>query len=308
MALYLGSKKIAGGSGGDTLPIGSVVEWYGIFAPVGWLLLNGQAVSRIEYSELFKLYGTAYGSGDGSTTFNLPNKSGRVGVGLDTNDNDFNEIGKTGGKKTHTLTINEMPLHTHDIYDGSRDADKPSFAGFYGANGKAARFKPSYTNLTDDLDAILKNKSTGGSQPHNNLQPYIIVNYIVKAKNIVSSENATKAFVESGSNENGNWIKFSDGTAVCKKTGNIITNINVNTTTRYRSSTINIGQLPLDLISVDYYETNGYAEYTTDGEMAWSQINAIATNENFANIIMLSDKQSNNRKIFYSSIVIGKWK
>ena len=98
---------------GDTLPIGSVVEWFSNTIPTNWLSCNGQAVSRTEYAELFKILGTKYGSGDGSTTFNLPNIKGKVSVGLNVDDTDFNTLGKTGGEKTHTLTIAELASHTH---------------------------------------------------------------------------------------------------------------------------------------------------------------------------------------------------
>lgn len=97
---------------------------------------------------------------------------GRTLVGVDTSQDEFNTVKKEGGEKNHILSIDEMPSHTHNIYDNSR-GDKPSFAGFYAENGKMMRFKPTYTNLTDNTDAILKNEYEGGSQSHNNLQPYI---------------------------------------------------------------------------------------------------------------------------------------
>lgn len=116
-----------GGGGGsavaDTLPIGSVVEWFSNTIPTNWLLCNGQAVSRTTYSELFAKLGTTYGAGDGSTTFNLPNIKGRYIAGLDSNDPNFNSLGKTGGAVSqdiaHTHTINghthTLNNHTHTI-------------------------------------------------------------------------------------------------------------------------------------------------------------------------------------------------
>ena len=85
-------------------PIGTIVEYGSYAAPEGWLLCNGQAVSRTNYSELFDVIGTFFGSGDGSTTFNLPNIKGKTLVGLDSDDSDFNAIGKTGRRK-NTCTI-----------------------------------------------------------------------------------------------------------------------------------------------------------------------------------------------------------
>lgn len=125
-------------------------------------------MSRATYVELFNIIGTTYGAGDGSTTFNLPNLKGKVIIGLDSSDNDFNEIGKTGGEKTHKLTVDEMPSHTHNIYGALTGENK------------------SITNTGNDWGLTTKDWSkdmatnTGGDQPHNNLQPYIVVNYIIK--------------------------------------------------------------------------------------------------------------------------------
>lgn len=103
---------------------------------------------------------------------------------MDSSDNDFNEIGKTGGEKTHTLTVDEMPSHTHNIYGALTGENK------------------SITNTGNDWGLTTKDWSrdmatnTGGDQPHNNLQPYIVVNYIIKyhreiITNLISSVEDT---------------------------------------------------------------------------------------------------------------------
>lgn len=113
----------AGGITGDTLPIGSIVEWGTDAAPANWLLCDGQAVSRTDYEELFAVLGTTYGEGDGSTTFNLPNRQGLIGIGAGTH-TDKNgtektfELGKEYGEYEHTLTENEMPSHGNHLIDG----------------------------------------------------------------------------------------------------------------------------------------------------------------------------------------------
>lgn len=150
---------------GDTLPIGSMIPYGKATPPTNWLVCDGSAVSRTTYSELFAVIGTSYGAGDGSTTFNLPNKKGRVSVGLDTSDTDFNTIGKTGGEKKHTLTVAEMPSHSHTL----KSYGSPG--GGYGGNATAV-----------DSDRNLPTNETGGNQPHNNLQPYQVDNWIIKAK------------------------------------------------------------------------------------------------------------------------------
>ena len=158
-------KGIEVGTGGDSTPIGSIFMYASNTIPSKWLLCNGQEINREEYSNLFSIIGTTYGEGDGETTFNLPNLKGRVPVGIDDNDYDFDVLGKTGGEKEHTLTINEMPEHAHQM-----GSDHNTF----GAG--------SYPNdrLYDGTN--FSTKETGGGQAHNNLQPYIVLNYIIKAR------------------------------------------------------------------------------------------------------------------------------
>lgn len=165
--------QTGGGSAtGDTLPVGSIMPYPKATAPENWLICDGSAISRTDYSELFNAIGTTFGEGDGSTTFNLPNIKGRTIVGLDTDDTDFNTIGKTLGEKTHTLTVAEMPEHNH----------KQSLDGGNSGNSGNAAYSWSvpanqYLYTGDDLAG-----KTGGSQPHNNIQPSFVAAYIIKAK------------------------------------------------------------------------------------------------------------------------------
>ncbi len=97
----------------NNTPVGVIHEYAGVQAPQGYLFCKGQAVNRNTYADLFHVIGTTYGAGDGSTTFNLPNLCGRIPVGIDDADVEFNALGKQGGSKTHTLTAEQMPAHTH---------------------------------------------------------------------------------------------------------------------------------------------------------------------------------------------------
>ena len=126
--------------------------------PEGFLLCDGAEYLRAEYTELFAAIGTMYGSGDGSTTFNVPNLSTRVPVGK----GDGYELGDIGGEDSHTLTTDEMPNHNHKYYYPGHDTG----TDWYGQNGSAKGTQASTT-------------SVGGSQPHNNMQPYTVVNYII---------------------------------------------------------------------------------------------------------------------------------
>ena len=154
----------------DTLPIGSIVPYGSNDIPANWLLCDGRAVSRTTYANLFSVIGTNFGEGDGTTTFNLPNLKGRVPVGQDTTDNDFDTLGKTGGEKEHTLTIDEMPSHTHDLY-----------GALTGETKGVTNTGNDWAQITTGFSTNTYIKNTGGEEAHNNLQPYQVVNYIIKS-------------------------------------------------------------------------------------------------------------------------------
>ena len=153
------------------MTIGSIIAWGSDTLPTGWLLCDGSAVSRTTYADLFAVIGTNFGIGDGSTTFNLPDLRGRVGVGK-SSDTEFDTLGETGGEKKHTLTINEMPSHTH-MFKFSKEIAEPTYSSgniYFG-------LERNY-NAGDNSNHT---ESTGGGQAHNILQPYIVTNYIIKA-------------------------------------------------------------------------------------------------------------------------------
>jgi len=152
----------------NTNPPGSIMMYGGSSAPTGYLLCDGSAVSRTTYADLFTAIGTTYGTGDGSTTFNVPNVKGKVPVGRDSGDTSFDTLGETGGAKTHTLTIAEMPSHGHKLYYQYSNR----------GNGNV-RYTVAYSTIADaNTDSWIGSSGGGGS--HNNLQPYIVLNYIIK--------------------------------------------------------------------------------------------------------------------------------
>lgn len=163
-----------GGGGGDTLPIGIILPFSDDTIPEGYMICDGSAISRTTYATLFSVIGTTYGVGDGSTTFNLPNLKGKVPVGYDSTDSDFDTLGETGGEKTHVLADNELPNTTNKyLSNASSGLD---------------------WGIQSGTSYAFKGVSLGSGEAHNNLQPYQVVNYIIK----VSQTTSTQAQVVDG--------------------------------------------------------------------------------------------------------------
>jgi microcystin-dependent protein len=170
---------VTGKSGGlassSGSPAGSILAWVSNTIPSNYAEANGQALSRSTYSDLFAICGIEFGAGDGSTTFNVPNLSGRVIVASDVSQLDFDSLGKTGGAKTHTLTVAEMPSHKHAL--GPNTGGNVGYSEAGGPNLYTVGFGATRGGIgTPDLTA----GQTGGGGSHNNLQPYMALKYIIK--------------------------------------------------------------------------------------------------------------------------------
>lgn len=154
-----------------TLPAGMIVPYAGSTAPDGWLLCDGSAVSRTTYSTLYSMISTTYGSGDGSSTFNLPDLRGRVPIGVSPS----HLLASVGGAETHILAEEEMPSHNHTLRARTTGQN----------NGNPTNRTLAQVNIYTDADANVDMRntsitSTGGGTAHNNMQPYITLNYIIK--------------------------------------------------------------------------------------------------------------------------------
>jgi microcystin-dependent protein len=162
--LDYGTERVELISGGDTIPIASVMPFAEVnsTSPImsDWLLCDGRAVSRTIYSELFSLIGTTYGAGDGSTTFNLPDVKGRVIVGQDESDDDFKTVGAKLGTKEVTLTVAQMPSHGGHVVGSLTTTLAQSGTGIIGT---------------------INPEAFGGDEAHNNIQPTIVLKYYIKA-------------------------------------------------------------------------------------------------------------------------------
>ncbi len=150
------------------------------FAPKGWALCNGQLLPINQNQALFSLLGTTYG-GNGQTTFALPNLQGKVPIHVGSG---FT-LGQTGGEQAHTVSINEMPMHTHVAnaasVNGTVGLPLGNLPGPY-ANGYSTP-----TALTSLAPATVTN--VGGSQPHQNMQPFLTLNFSIALQGIFPSPN-----------------------------------------------------------------------------------------------------------------------
>jgi microcystin-dependent protein len=172
----VGALENAGGSNsGSGSPAGSILAWSVATIPANYAEANGQELDRTDNSDLFAICGIEFGAGDGSTTFNVPNLSGRVIVASDVSQLDFDSLGKTGGATTHTLTDAEVPDTRIRSDNTVSNQGWRSTGGTYGFTGSGS----PYAQLmgADDADGL---RVDGGGGAHNNLQPYMALKYIIK--------------------------------------------------------------------------------------------------------------------------------
>lgn len=163
------------------IPIGIGFDFYGTTAPENYMFADGSAISRTEYAELFSIIGTTYGTGDGSTTFNLPDKRERVSVMYKENSTNgttgaiLGTLGAKGGEFKHTQTVSEMPTHNHKMSNNTLLAYHSGIADINYGN-TIGRVNEYQTDIQSYVDA------NGSSTPFNVMQPYIVCNYIIKVK------------------------------------------------------------------------------------------------------------------------------
>lgn len=188
LELYLST---LGGGGSGSSPSGALTAFAGATAPTGWLICDGSVVSQATYASLYAVVGSTYNTGgEGAGNFRLPNINGRVIVGRDASDSDFNVLGETGGAKTHTLTTFEMPSHNHTgfISGGSHSHSMSTGAaltlgagnGLFANSGNPPVTSAGNTGTSASHSHTLSIGSEGYGGAHNNLQPYIALNWIIK--------------------------------------------------------------------------------------------------------------------------------
>jgi len=167
--------------------VGEIRIFAGNFAPAGWMFCEGQLLDISENEVLFQLIGTTYG-GDGQSTFGLPDLRGRLPVHPGNGVGALNlQLAETAGTESVTLTANHIPAHTHAVR-ASTDAASPAFGAANGVLGKTAGTN-MYALMPTNQGNMMANRgqATGGSQPHNNMQPYLCVDYIISLFGIFPS-------------------------------------------------------------------------------------------------------------------------
>ena len=169
--------------------IGQIITAGFNFAPQGYATCDGQLLSIAQNTALFSLLGTTYG-GNGTTTFALPDLRGRVpmhqgqGSGL-TN----RTMGEMSGSESHTLISNEMPQHSHAVNVSSAAANNRSPANNYLAmesQNRTSTYTSNAPNATLNTSSVA---IAGGGQPHNNMQPYLVINFCIALEGIFPSRN-----------------------------------------------------------------------------------------------------------------------
>jgi len=155
-----------------------IISWN--YPPKGWAFCNGQLLPINQNQALFSILGTTYG-GDGRTTFALPDFRGRAPIHV----GDSFTLGQRGGEEAHTVNMGEMPQHTHQVNATTTPGSVNLPTGNFLANSNVSPYRT--TANTNFNPAMMSN--TGGSQPHENRQPFLVLNFIIALQGIFPSRN-----------------------------------------------------------------------------------------------------------------------
>jgi microcystin-dependent protein len=159
--------------------VGEIRMFAGNFAPAGWMLCEGQPMPISENEVLFTLIGTTYG-GDGQETFNLPNLASRIPIHMGTGpDATTYQIGEMAGVEQVTLTVQQIPSHTHPLTATGTQATFTNPANNVAGKAPVAATQTYGTDNPPDTFATGTIGPAGGGQPHENTQPFLCINFII---------------------------------------------------------------------------------------------------------------------------------
>jgi len=179
-------KRSEGGQQMSTPYVGEVRLVGFNFAPVGWAFCNGAIQAISDNPTLFNLIGTTYG-GDGQTTFNLPDLRGRVPTHMGSNGTNSYVIGQSGGVENVTLTTSTYPAHSHNLYGSSNNGGVSS-----PGNNVMGKINNVYDAAQPTSGAAMQAAaltSNSGGQPHDNMQPYLVLNWIIALYGVYPSQS-----------------------------------------------------------------------------------------------------------------------
>jgi microcystin-dependent protein len=166
--------------------VGEIRMFGGNFNPNGWEFCNGQLLPISENEVLFQLIGTTYG-GDGQETFALPNLQSRVPIHMGSNQGTTFQIGEMAGVESVTLTVQQIPAHSHPLLASGDLGNQVNTSGALTSNSNGALpYREDTATVNMNPGAI---GPVGGSQPHENCQPFLCVNYIISKFGIFPSQN-----------------------------------------------------------------------------------------------------------------------
>ena len=167
--------------------VGEIRMFAGSFPPAGWAFCDGTPLPISENEILFQLIGTTFG-GDGESTFQLPDLRGRIPVHQGSGAGTSYILGESAGVESVTLTTQQIPIHTHALL-GSKDAGNQSTPVNFvlAASNTVSMYKAAA--VTGALNAASGSSPTGGSQPHENMQPYLGINFIISLFGVFPSPN-----------------------------------------------------------------------------------------------------------------------
>lgn len=165
--------------------IGEIRAFSFNFAPSGWAMCQGQMLQVQQNQALFTILGNKFG-GDGVKTFALPNMQGLTPI--HPAPQTFTPVGTVGGEELHTLTLSEIPSHTHELTGGSNATTNAASGSLWGTPADSLQATPysDKSNATMNVNALA---ASGGSQGHENRQPYAVVNYCIALQGIYPPKN-----------------------------------------------------------------------------------------------------------------------